>query len=94
MHGTSAAFWLCCSYFAYTSALDRALYLPAALMVQVDVAIDEVDQIDLAANAAIMGTRVPPTGQQPQLPRTRAVLEAASSVVVMVDSCDVSVLHD
>eukprot|EP00879_Flechtneria_rotunda_P024907 GHRR01026434.1.p1 GENE.GHRR01026434.1~~GHRR01026434.1.p1 ORF type:complete len:201 (+),score=57.34 GHRR01026434.1:170-772(+) len=55
---------------------------------QVDLLIDQFDQYDEPANAGLKGIRAQP--QQPELPRLRQVLAAASKVVALVESPDVS----
>lgn len=63
----------------------------AALNLQVDVAFDEVDQLDVSANACVIGTSSEP--QQPQLQQAQTVARLATTFVVMADAENVSELH-
>jgi hypothetical protein len=56
--------------------------------VQVSLLLDQADQYDESANAALKGIRAEP--QQPELPRLRQALGAVKKVVLLAESQDVS----
>jgi hypothetical protein len=55
---------------------------------QVLLLLDQADQYDESANAALKGIRAEP--QQPELPRLRQALGTAKKVVLLAESQDVS----
>ena len=56
---------------------------------KVDVAFEEMDQMDVDANAGVKGVEAEP--QQPQLVAARELVSAASRFVVLVDVNNVRV---
>jgi hypothetical protein len=59
--------------------------------VQVSLLLDQADQYDEAANAALKGIRAEP--QQPELPRLRQALGSVQKVLLLAESQDVSGKH-
>lgn len=56
--------------------------------VQVSLLLEQADQYDESANAALKGIRAEP--QQPELPRLRQALGSVQKVVLLAESQDVS----